>query len=145
MKTDLKSALRTLLKARGFTALAVVMLALGIALNSSIFAVVNAYLLRSLPFPDSSRLYNVLYPEPGQNHPRGMEALPWNTLADIIEYPISWDLDMFYLVGGSHPESTPGAWVTPGFVQGLGIRPAIIWWPARRAVRTNPAIALREQ
>src|SRR5688500_9919052 len=116
LATEFRIAVRTLLKARGFTILAIVMLAVGIGLNVSIFALLNGYLLRSLPYPGSSRLYNILYSQPGQNHPRGLEAQPWHTLAEVIEHPISWDLDMFYLIGGDHPESAPGAWVTPGFM-----------------------------
>jgi putative ABC transport system permease protein len=42
----------------------------------------------------------------------------------VIEHPVAWDLDVFYMIG-DHVESVPGAWVTPGFVQGLGIQPAI--------------------
>jgi putative ABC transport system permease protein len=54
-----------------------------------------------------------------------MESLDWSTLDDIVEHPVAWDLDAFYLIGGEHAEMIPGAWVTPGFVEGLGIRPAL--------------------
>ena len=52
----------------------------------------------------------------------GMEHLEWRSLSDVIEHPISWDLDVFYLLGGDYPESSPGAWVTPGYIHALGIR-----------------------
>ncbi len=123
--TDFRLAVRTLAKARGFTIVAIVTLALGIALNTSVLAVVNAYLLKTLPYPGAGRLYNIVYAPPGQPRPQGLEALPWDRLGDVIEHGIAWDLDMFYLMGGEHPESAPGAWVTPGFMDGLGIRPAI--------------------
>ncbi len=57
--------------------------------------------------------------------PPKLESLDWQSLADVVEHPIAWDLDVFYLIGGERSESAPGAWVTQGFVRGLGIQPAI--------------------
>ena len=124
-RDELRITVRTLAKARGFTVAATVTLALGIALATSVMAVVNAYLVRSLPYPAADRLYRVTYARPGESPPDGLEELPWESLADVIEHPIAWDLDVFYLTGGEQTERAPGAWVTPGFMQGLGIRAAI--------------------
>jgi predicted lysophospholipase L1 biosynthesis ABC-type transport system permease subunit len=55
---DLKFALRQLLKNPGFTFVAVSSLAVGLALAATTFAMVNAYLLRSLPYPTAHRLYH---------------------------------------------------------------------------------------
>jgi hypothetical protein len=46
-------------------------------------------------------------------------------VSSVVEHQIAWDLDVFYLIGGDYPEGMPGAWVTAGFMQGLGIRPAM--------------------
>lgn len=125
LATDLWIAIRTLLKARGFTGAVIVTLGLGLTLSVAVLAILNAYLIRSLPYPAASRMYSVRYAPPGEQSPRGMEALDWRALEDVIEHPVAWDLDMFYLIGGEQAESAPGAWVTPGFVQALGIQPAI--------------------
>ncbi len=121
---DLRSALKSLVHARGFTGTVVVTLGAGLALAIVVLTIVNAYLVRALPYPASDRLYNVQYSQPGARDPRGMESLDWASLADVVEQPMAWDLDMFYLLGGEYPQSTPGAWVTSGFVAGLGIRAA---------------------
>jgi putative ABC transport system permease protein len=131
------------MRGSGFTLTCVLTLALGIAVNVSVLAVINAYLWRSLPYAEASRLYSIIYSPPGERHPEGMEALEWGSLADVLEQPIAWDLDMFYLTGGDHAETAPGAWVTPGFMQGLGIQPALGRAFSTEDFRTNaPQMAL---
>ena len=109
-----------LLKTKGFTAAAVLTLALGMTLCTTAMVVVKVYLLSGTsvsrcrpPVPDPFRVVR---------HERapGVRGARRNSLNDIIEHPIAWDLDVFYMLGGDHAESFPGAWVTSGFAEGLG-------------------------
>lgn len=64
MLTDLRLALRTLAKSPGFTAIAVLTLALGIGLSTAAFSLTNVLLFRALPYPDSGRLVRVFRTTP---------------------------------------------------------------------------------
>src|SRR5499426_2573708 len=57
--TDLKQALRTLTKSPGFSAVVIVVLAVGIGANTAIFSIVNGVLLKPLPFADAARLVSI--------------------------------------------------------------------------------------
>lgn len=116
------SVLKSLARARGFAAAVVLILGVAIAVQTSMVAVVNAYLIRSLPYPESERLYSVTYAQPPAFPPEGLEDLDWESLSDVIEHPIAWDLDMFYVLGGEYPEAAAGAWVTWQFTQGIGVQ-----------------------
>ncbi len=125
VRRDLHDAWRAIARSRGFAGVAILTLATGLALCLTVLTVVNAYLIRSLPYPSSERLHSVILTTPGAAPIRGLEEIDWSSVDDLIEQRIAWDLDMLYLLGGSYPEAAPGAWVTPGFVQGLGLRAQI--------------------
>ena len=74
MIQDLRFALRSLRKSPGFTLAAVLTLALGIGANSAIFSVVNAVLIRPLPYQDADRLMLVFTKHPGE--PRDFVSQP---------------------------------------------------------------------
>ncbi|HUF48504.1 MAG TPA: ABC transporter permease, partial [Vicinamibacterales bacterium] len=131
--SDLRAAVRSLRTSSGFAAMAVVTLGGGLAMAVTVMTVVNAYLLRSMPYPAADRLYSLSYAPPGQRGPEGLRDVDWSALSDVIETPIAWDLDVFFMLGGGsagnvtsrYPESVQGAWVTPGYVEGFGIRTAM--------------------
>jgi len=86
---DVRQSVRRLVKDFGFTSVAVVSLAVGLALAASTLAIVNAYLLRSLPYPTAQRVYHLRYAPPGPYEPRGMTAIDWKLLEDVVEDTIT--------------------------------------------------------
>ena len=86
---DLRHATRMLWRTPGFTSVSVISLAAGFALTASTVAVLNAYLLRSLPYDHADRLYHVMYAPPGPWEPGRMEALDWGAVDDVVEFPIT--------------------------------------------------------
>ncbi len=128
MLNDLRYAIRMLLKSPGFTAVAVVTLALGIGANTAIFSVVNSVLLRSLPFREADRLV-VLW---GENPHRGWSRNPLSP-AELVEYKQSHlfaDMAVFRsmafnLTGSGVPEQLRGQQVTANLFSLLGVAPEL--------------------
>jgi len=121
--SDLRYAIRTLIKSPGFTAIALVTIALGIGANTAIFSVVNGVLLRPLPFRDEARLVRVWRPtadEPHGNHSAGdfLDIQRDNHTLDAITGIRN---DVFAVTGKpGEPVQLQGAWVTIDFFDLLG-------------------------
>src|SRR5438477_11147245 len=126
---DLRFAFRQLLKNRGFTAVAVLTLALGIGANTAIFSVVNGVLLRPLPFAEAERLV-WLGGWAGNDKEQGV------TPADFLDYheqcqsfahlaaSVSETVPV-NLAGGGEPERLSGALVTANYLDVFGAKPAL--------------------
>ncbi|MBL9134774.1 MAG: ABC transporter permease [Verrucomicrobiales bacterium] len=122
---DLRFACHQLLKNPGFTVMAVASLAVGLALAATTFAMVNAYLWRSVPYPTAQRVFHVMYAPPGPYEPRGMTAIDWTELNDVVEDTITPASAAFYVMDGGGARTLRGLEVPPGFVRGLGVRPSL--------------------
>jgi predicted permease len=125
---DLRYAVRLLLRDRWFTAVAAVVLALGIGANNAVFTIVNAVLLRSLPFPDSEQLVVML-----TRDVRGRQF--GVSLADFEDWrSSSRTLSGLSLVfsgsfnvsdEGRIPEQYPGSYVSANHFRMIGITPIL--------------------
>ncbi len=124
---DLRYGLRMLRKNPGFTLVAVLTLALGIGANSAIFSVVNAVLLRSLPYRDPDRLVLVSYirAREGSSFARPAEFLDWRDQAKVFEQIGAYRSDAADLTGSGEPERLEAAFVSADLFATLGVAPAL--------------------
>ncbi|HEV2176676.1 MAG TPA: ABC transporter permease [Terriglobia bacterium] len=121
---DLRYGLRTLAKNPGFTAVAVLTLALGIGANTAIFSVVNAVLLRPLPYPQPDRLVAVgqMWRGAGDSFSPA-DFLDLQAQNHVFEQMAAFKAESFNLATGDRPERLEGAVVTTNLFGVLGVRP----------------------
>jgi putative ABC transport system permease protein len=132
MFQDLRYGLRMLRQRPGFTLAAVMALALGIGANTAIFSVVNAVLLRPLPFADPDRLLMVWqtsrqgdYPQLSFPYPNFEYLREQSQVCESIGAWNSYSNTRFALTGGSQPEQVQYAIVTADLFSVLGIKPLL--------------------
>ncbi|HTS13570.1 MAG TPA: ABC transporter permease [Candidatus Limnocylindrales bacterium] len=125
---DLRYGLRMLRKSPGFAAVAIVTLALGIGANTAIFSVVNAVLLRPLPYSQPSRLVRIEEAHPDIRSINfsyanyvDLAAAPPENIESIAAYRF-WT---YNITGNGEPEQALGAMVSPAFFSMLGVAPQI--------------------
>jgi putative ABC transport system permease protein len=126
---ELRFALRALFKRRAFSLITILVLALGIGANTAIFSVVNAVLLRPLPFEDSDRLVQIWHVPPAKSFP-GMKKfsispanfLDWQAQNDSLEMAM-YGGGTFTLTGTGNPQPVIGSRVTPEFFSVLRAKP----------------------
>ena len=130
--SDFKHGLRVLLKNPGFTAVAIIVLALGIGANTAIFSVVNAVLLRPLPFRDPARLVQVWHVPPPKSFPGMTEFavsaanfIDWQQQNDVFDKMAIYTGSSLNLTGREQPEALQGAAVSADFFSTLQVQPML--------------------
>jgi putative ABC transport system permease protein len=127
LKHDLRYGVRMLLKNPGFTAVAVVALALGIGANSAIFSVVNTVLLRPLPYQEPERLVMVWEDDAKHGYPNDTPAaanfVDWREQNKVFEGMAAMADESFNLTGSGDPERIDGKRVNANLFGLLGVRP----------------------
>ncbi|HLE64290.1 MAG TPA: hypothetical protein VI750_14160, partial [Pyrinomonadaceae bacterium] len=125
---DIRYGLRTLLKAPGFSIVATIALALGIGANTAIF-MVNAVLLRPLPFPNSERLMNLWETDYQRGIQRGSSSYPnfadWRAQNTVFDYMVSYHDSDFIMTGQGEPVRLQGGIVNAELFSLLGVSPAL--------------------
>ena len=122
---DLRYAARLLRRQPGFSAIAILTLALGIGANTAVFTVVNGVLLRPLPYTDPDRLLLLL------NGPNGRLSTSFSppnyrdvtTQSGVFTEAAAFTVTSMNLTGRGDPQRIDGADVTPGFFSVLGVMP----------------------
>jgi predicted permease len=127
LSQDLRYGARLSLRSPGFSVVAIVTLALGIGANTAIFSVVNAFLLRPLPFADSSRLMRLwptakrgLSPYPTTSYPNFVD---WKTQSRSFEQVEAYDKRSFRFTGGDRPQQVGALRASAGLLQLLRVNP----------------------
>jgi len=126
---DLKYGMRMLAKNPGFTAVAVLTLALGIGANTAIFSLVNAIILRPLPYPDSARIVTIWETEPsgpGNLYPdTGPDFVDWKAQNQVFDEIGAAFVSRAALTGTAEPLQLQGFEVSPEIFQLLGTQPML--------------------
>lgn len=143
---DLRYALRMLIKARGFTAIALGTLALGIGANTTLFSVVNGVLLNPLPYPGSNRIVALHEKNAGLDHApiSYLNFLDWERMNTTFASMGIYHHEDLNLTGTGHPERVNSLMVSAGFFPALAIHPILgrLFTPADDHPGASPVIIL---
>jgi len=153
MLQDVRYGARALFKQPGFTLAAVLTLAVGIGANTAIYSVVNAALLRSLPFKDPERLMRVSLVAPGSHGRPPQDDFIWSypkyqtfrQLQQVFEETALYRSGTFNLTGTGEAERLRGEEVSAAYLPILGVRAAVgrTFLPEEDATpQTHPVVLL---
>ncbi len=126
---DLRYGVRMLLQKPAFTFVVVLALAVGIGANSAIFSVVNAVLLRPLPYADPERLVMVWMDNSRINVAEDWHSYPnytdYRDHNEVLESMAAFNNRSFNITGSGEPERVQGAWMTGSLLPLLGVNPVL--------------------
>ena len=126
---DFRYGVRMLMKRPGFTAVAIIALALGIGANTAIFSVVNAVLLKPLPFSDPDRLMKVYETDKHRGVTQGSASYPdfadWRDQNHVFERIAAFHDSSYILTGGDDAVRFQGAVVSADLFALLGVTPIL--------------------
>src|ERR1700675_725655 len=127
---DIRFSIRMLAKNPGFAAIAVLTLALGIGANTAIFSVVNAVLLRPLPYPEPQKIVTLgIDYGPGQfsDAVESQQYVYWRDHSQSLNAPaaISGSMGGFNMVANGTPVHVRGSKVTRQFFSAVGVQPML--------------------
>jgi putative ABC transport system permease protein len=125
----LRYGIRMLSNNRGFTAVAVISLALGIGANTAIFSVVNAILLKSLPYKEPDRIVLVWGSVPSEGRDRSQvsatDVADWRSQNSVFEDVTTYQSYMPIISGIGDAERVPGMGVGDGYFKIIGAQPIL--------------------
>jgi predicted permease len=126
---DLRYGFRVLLKSPGFTALAVIALALGIGANTAVFSVAIAFLRKPVALPNLDRLVVMMSLPPGEtlnfSSVSPADYLDWKAQSRSYEEMTAWKYNDVNLTGTGEPEKLIGVFASANFFDTLGVQPAL--------------------
>jgi putative ABC transport system permease protein len=127
MMADLRYAVRMLAKSPAFSLIAILTLGLAIGANSAIFSVVDAVLLRPLPYPHSEQLVRVFGSQPQLALAPTAPAnfIEWKEENQVFDRIGTYVGQGFNLLGGDKPERVIGVRASADLLQLLGVQPAL--------------------
>ena len=127
---DIRFGLRMLLKSPSISIVATIALALGIGANTAIFSVVNAVLLRPLPFPNPDTLVSVFETDTRRGQERGSHSYPnfmdLRAQNTVFERVATYHSSDFIMTGRGEPARLQGAVVTADLFPLLGVAPCSV-------------------
>lgn len=139
--TDLRLALRTLVRRPGFTVFILLTIAVGIGATTALFGVFKAAFLDPLPFPNSGQLVAVLETFDANHRccspATGPDYLEWRRQSRAFSELAAVDPSTFTLTGLGEAQRVDGAWVTASAFRLLGVRP-MLGRPITAADQTHP-------
>ena len=124
---DLRYGVRMLRKNPGFTAVAVLTLALGIGANTAIFSMINSVLIKALPYPHAEQLVRVweTLPSGGRNVVSAGAFKDWRAQSAKVAHLALYKDVRLNLIGSGTPEHVTGLQVSTEFLSVLGVRPIV--------------------